>query len=92
MELSKPVSVSDTQQFKEYALKSFGVIDPTYHPCLVSLPAIFLRAMKGVSAIVDAYLGRWVGGVDGLAGVETNKKRKVVELGKDSSTNSRYIY
>ncbi|XP_023326701.1 ral GTPase-activating protein subunit beta isoform X2 [Eurytemora carolleeae] len=57
VELSKPVSVSDTQQFKEYALKSFGVIDPTYHPCLVSLPTIFLRAMKGVSAIVDAYLG-----------------------------------
>ena len=41
-------------------MKSYGVIDPTYHPCLASLPLIFLKAMKGVSAIVDAYLGKYL--------------------------------
>lgn len=35
-----------------------NVIDPTHHPCLAALPAIFLKAMKGISAMVDAYLGR----------------------------------
>jgi hypothetical protein len=49
--------VCQTQQFFQYAIVSDSVIDPTHHPCLHSLPSIFLKAMQGISAMVDAYLG-----------------------------------
>jgi len=57
VDLSRPGVVSQTQQFYQYAIVADSVIDPTHHPCLNSLPQIFFKAMKGVSAIVDAYLG-----------------------------------
>jgi len=57
VELSKPDKVCQTQQFFQYAIVSDSVIDPTHHPCLHSLPTIFFKAMKGISAMVDAYLG-----------------------------------
>lgn len=57
VELSKPDKVCQTQQFFQYAIVSDSVIDPTHHPCLHSLPNIFFKAMKGISAMVDAYLG-----------------------------------
>ena len=57
MELSRPDKVCQTQQFFQYAIVSDSVIDPTHHPCLHSLPTIFFKAMQGVSAMVDAYLG-----------------------------------
>ena len=50
--------VCQTQQFFQYAIVSDSVIDPTHHPCLHSLPNIFFKAMQGVSAMVDAYLGK----------------------------------
>lgn len=31
--------------------------DPNQHPCLASLPAIFVRAMKGIAVLVDSFLG-----------------------------------
>ena len=58
VELSKPDKVCQTQQFFQYAIVSDSVIDPTHHPCLHSLPNIFFKAMKGISAMVDAYLGK----------------------------------
>merc|ERR1719300_2060111 len=57
VELSRPEKICQTQQFFQYAISSDAVIDPTLHPCLHSLPDIFFRAMKGISAMVDAYLG-----------------------------------
>ncbi len=57
VDLSRPSIVSQTQHFYQYAIVAENVIDPTHHPCLAALPAIFLKAMKGVSAMVDAYLG-----------------------------------
>jgi len=57
VELSRPDRVCQTQQFFQYAIVSDSVIDPTHHPCLHSLPTIFFKAMQGVSAMVDAYLG-----------------------------------
>ena len=59
VELSRPDKVCQTQEFFEYAIVSDSVIDPTHHPCLRSLPIIFLIAMRGVSAMVDAYLGEF---------------------------------
>ena len=57
VDLSRPAQVSATQHFLQYACISSSVIDPTHHPCLTALPEIFLRAMKGLSSIVDAFLG-----------------------------------
>ena len=57
VDLSKPENICQTQQFFQYAIAADSVIDPTHHPCLHSLPEIFFRAMKGISAMVDAYLG-----------------------------------
>ena len=31
--------------------------DPSQHPCLFSLPNIFVEAMKGIARLVDAFLG-----------------------------------
>jgi hypothetical protein len=44
VELSKPVLVSNTQQFKVYAIKSDSVIEPTFHPCLQA------RVLQSVNA------------------------------------------
>ena len=57
VDLSRPAQVSATQHFLQYACISSSVIDPTHHPCLTALPEIFLRAMKGLSATVDSFLG-----------------------------------
>ena len=57
VDLSRPAQVSATQHFLQYACISSSVIDPTHHPCLTALPDIYLKAMKGISAIVDAFLG-----------------------------------
>ena len=58
VDLSRPALVSQTQHFYQYAIVAENVIDPTHHPCLSALPSIFMKAMKGVSAMVDAYLGK----------------------------------
>ena len=58
VDLSRPALVSQTQHFYQYAIVAENVIDPTHHPCLSALPNIFLKAMKGIAAMVDAYLGK----------------------------------
>ncbi len=58
VDLSRPNLVSQTQHFYQYAIVAENVVDPTHHPCLAALPDIFLKAMKGVSAMVDAFLGK----------------------------------
>lgn len=35
----------------------FQISDPSQHPCLSSLPGIFVEAMKGIAGLVDAFLG-----------------------------------
>ncbi|XP_055878983.1 ral GTPase-activating protein subunit beta-like isoform X3 [Biomphalaria glabrata] len=57
VDLSRPSVVSNTPKFLQYALTSEAVIDPSYHPCLGKLPAVFLRAMRGISVMVNAFLG-----------------------------------
>ena len=60
VDLSRPAVVSQTQHFYQYAIVAENVVDPTHHPCLSALPSIFLKAMKGTAAIVDAYLGEYL--------------------------------
>ncbi|XP_012944892.1 ral GTPase-activating protein subunit beta isoform X2 [Aplysia californica] len=57
VDLSRPGVVSNTPKFLQHALTSEAVVDPSYHPCLARLPLVFLRAMRGISAMVNAFLG-----------------------------------
>ncbi|CAG7818479.1 unnamed protein product [Allacma fusca] len=57
VELTQPTIISQTQNFLQYAIASEAVVDPCQHPCLSVLPGIFLQAMKGISTLVDAFLG-----------------------------------
>lgn len=60
VDLCRPAVVSQTQAFLQYAIASPNVIDPCQHPCLQSLPQIFLKAIKGIAGQVDAFLGKCV--------------------------------
>nr|CAD7199102.1 unnamed protein product [Timema douglasi] len=55
--LSRPAVVSQTQKFLQFAITSENVVDPCQHPCLAALPTIFLKAVRGVAGLVDAFLG-----------------------------------
>ncbi|KAL2090574.1 hypothetical protein ACEWY4_012837 [Coilia grayii] len=58
VDLSNPVIVSSTPKFQEQLLGVSGVpAEVVQHPCLKQLPQIFFRAMRGVSCLVDAFLG-----------------------------------
>ncbi|XP_059426342.1 ral GTPase-activating protein subunit beta-like isoform X2 [Carassius carassius] len=58
VDLSNPVIVSSTPKFQEQLLGGNGVPQEVIqHPCLKQLPQIFFRAMRGVSCLVDAFLG-----------------------------------
>lgn len=45
-------------QFMQYILLRDDSIEPHQHPCLLMLPQIFLKAMKGIASQVDAFLGK----------------------------------
>lgn len=59
VDLCRPAVISQTQAFLQYAIASPNVIDPCQHPCLQSLPQIFLKAIKGIAGQVDAFLGKF---------------------------------
>ncbi len=59
VDLSNPVIVSSTPKFQEQLLGGNSVPhEVIQHPCLKQLPQIFFRAMRGVSCLVDAFLGK----------------------------------
>lgn len=61
MDLSNPVIVSSTPKFQEQLLGVNSVPhEVMQHPCLKQLPQIFFRAMRGVSCLVDAFLGKTI--------------------------------
>ena len=57
-DLSQPKVISNTPKFLHMALTSDSVIDPHQHRCLQALPEIFHQAMRGLSVLVDAFLGK----------------------------------
>ncbi|MBN3322621.1 RLGPB protein, partial [Atractosteus spatula] len=58
VDLSNPAIVSTTPKFQEQLLNVSGVPQEVIqHPCLKQLPQIFFRAMRGISCLVDAFLG-----------------------------------
>lgn len=61
VDLSNPLIVSTTPKFQEQLISSSGIPqEVVLHPCLKQLPQIFFRAMRGVSCLVDAFLGRGI--------------------------------
>lgn len=46
--------ISQTPQFLQYAITNDN---PLEHPCLCVLPLNFHKAIKGISSIVDSFLG-----------------------------------
>ncbi|GBP58147.1 Ral GTPase-activating protein subunit beta [Eumeta japonica] len=58
VDLCRPHVISQTPDFLQYSItQEEGTRDPSQHPCLQSLPMIFHKAMKGIAAHVDAFLG-----------------------------------
>lgn len=57
VDLAKPELISQTPVFLHLALESETVVDPRQHECLGKLPQIFYKAMRGVSIMVNAFLG-----------------------------------
>ncbi|GAB6026097.1 hypothetical protein CHUAL_012300 [Chamberlinius hualienensis] len=57
IELCNPATIGQTPQFLHYAIISESVVDPARHECLAALPQIFHKAMKGISVLVDSFLG-----------------------------------
>jgi hypothetical protein len=58
VDLAKPELISQTRMFLKLAMESEVVIDPRQHECLSKLPQIFYKAMRGVSIMVNAFLGK----------------------------------
>ncbi|XP_064420531.1 ral GTPase-activating protein subunit beta [Latimeria chalumnae] len=58
VDLSNPAIISSTPKFQEQLLSVSGMPpELSQHSCLKQLPQIFFRAMRGISCLVDAFLG-----------------------------------
>ncbi|KAM7352664.1 ral GTPase-activating protein subunit beta isoform 7-T7 [Cochliomyia hominivorax] len=55
--LCSPHIISKSSHFVQWALTHDKGAETYQHPCLQSLPLIFLKAIKGISSQVDAFLG-----------------------------------
>lgn len=55
VDLCRPEVISKMPKFHCYNNKI--LMDNCHHPCLNNLPHIFLKAMKGIATLVDAFLG-----------------------------------
>lgn len=53
-----PQTISKSSHFVQWALSRDKGAETYHHPCLVLLPQIFLKAIKGISSQVDAFLGK----------------------------------
>lgn len=56
--LCSPQIISKTPQFMQWAIQRADGVEPFQHPCLLNLPQIFLKAIKGIASQVDAFLGK----------------------------------
>lgn len=55
--LCSPQVISKTPQFMQWVVSRADGVETFHHPCLLILPQIFLKAIKGISSQVDAFLG-----------------------------------
>lgn len=56
--LCSPQAISKTPQFMQWAITRSNGAEPFQHPCLLALPQIFLKAIKGIASQMDAFLGK----------------------------------
>ncbi|XP_062549211.1 ral GTPase-activating protein subunit beta isoform X6 [Armigeres subalbatus] len=71
-DLCCPQVVSRTPQFIQAVLLNADGVEPHYHPCLLQLPQIFLKTMKGIAGLVDAFLGLTKSSFSGLTSSRTS--------------------
>ncbi|XP_071834992.1 ral GTPase-activating protein subunit beta-like isoform X2 [Apostichopus japonicus] len=57
VDICHPEVIGQTPKFMSYAITHESTIDPIQHACLKTLPQIYLKAMSGLSVMVDAFLG-----------------------------------
>ncbi|XP_037904139.1 ral GTPase-activating protein subunit beta isoform X8 [Hermetia illucens] len=55
--LCSPQIISKTPHFMQWSMTREDGVEAYQHPCLLALPQIFLKAIKGISSQVDAFLG-----------------------------------
>lgn len=55
--LCSPQIVSKTPRFMQWVGTQAEGVETFHHPCLLMLPHIFLKAIKGIASQVDAFLG-----------------------------------
>lgn len=55
--LCSPQVISKTPQFMQWVVSRADGVEAFHHPCLMQLPHVFLKAIKGISSQVDAFLG-----------------------------------
>lgn len=56
--LCSPQIISKTPQFMQWVVsRAAEGVEAINHPCLLQLPLIFLKAIKGIASQVDAFLG-----------------------------------
>lgn len=58
IDLCSPQVISKTPQFMQWVVSRADGAETFHHPCLLMLPQIFLKAIKGISSQVDAFLGK----------------------------------
>ncbi|XP_063707016.1 ral GTPase-activating protein subunit beta isoform X2 [Culicoides brevitarsis] len=80
-----PQVISNTPQFIQNALLQGNGQDPSAHPCLLNLPQIFLKSIKGIACLVDAFLGLSKGS---LIGLTTTRSSSVSHSSHFSGTSS----
>lgn len=56
--LCSPQIISKTPHFMQWSMTREDGVEAYQHPCLLALPQIFLKAIKGISSQVDAFLGK----------------------------------
>ncbi|XP_037904135.1 ral GTPase-activating protein subunit beta isoform X4 [Hermetia illucens] len=54
--LCSPQIISKTPHFMQWSMTREDGVEAYQHPCLLALPQIFLKAIKGISSQVDAFL------------------------------------
>ena len=59
VDLCRPKVISCTPKFLSAAVSYQPAMEPHQFACLQALPHIFLKAMRGVSVVIDAFLGEF---------------------------------
>lgn len=85
-DLCCPQVISRTPQFIQAVLLNADGVEPHYHPCLLQLPQIFLKTMKGIAGLVDAFLGKLLL----LYGISIDNEKRIFQSYRRGLNDDRY--